>query len=93
MQEYSVYGPGTLGWSPYANFLFQRESIAQELAPQLVRIDVTDELAGRYLELAVMYEELNDKENAAATYRRVLRRVPDLNIAQERLRMLEIEID
>ncbi len=89
VEEYSVYGPGKLGWSPYGNFLFQRESIARELAPQLVRIDVTDELAQRYLELGGWYEELGDTESAVAVYRRVLTRVPDLAAAEERLQELE----
>ncbi len=89
VEEYSIYGPGTLGWSPYGNFLFQRESIARELAPQLIRIDVTDDLAQRYLELAGWYEALDDPENAKKVYRRVLTRVPDLVAAQERLQALE----
>ena len=91
VEEYSVYGPGTLGWSPYGSFLFQRESIARELAPQLVRTDVTDDLAQRYLELGSWYEALADIENAASVYQRVLSRVPDLTVAQERLQKLETE--
>ena len=89
VEEYSVYGPGTLGWSPYGNFIFQRESIARELAPQLIRIDVTDDLAQRYLELGQWYEELGDTENAVAVYRRVMAYVPDLTIDEERLEELE----
>lgn len=89
VEEYSVYGPGTLGWSPYGNFVFQRESIARELAPQLVRIDVTDDLAQRYLELGSWYETLGDTGNAANVYRRVLARVPNLAAAQERLYKLD----
>ncbi len=89
VEEYSIYGPGTLGWSPYGNFLFQRESIARELAPQLISIDLTDDLAQRYLELGGWYEVLGDMENAIKVYRRVLARVPDLATAEERLRELE----
>jgi tetratricopeptide (TPR) repeat protein len=89
VEEYSVYGPGTLGWSPYGNFVFQRESIARELAPQLIRIDVTDDLAQRYLELGSWYEELGDPENAVAVYSRVLSRVPDLAEAESRRRKLQ----
>jgi tetratricopeptide (TPR) repeat protein len=89
VEEYSVYGPGTLGWSPYGNFLFQRESIVRELAPQLIRIDVTDDLAQRYLELGDWYEALGDTESAAGVYRRLLMCVPDLAVAEERLRELE----
>ncbi|MFZ5915502.1 MAG: tetratricopeptide repeat protein [Chloroflexota bacterium] len=82
VEEYSVYGPGTLGWSPYGNFLFQRESITRELAPQLVRIDVTDDLALRYLELAEWYQEAGDVTAAMDVYRRVLAHVPDLTEAE-----------
>jgi tetratricopeptide (TPR) repeat protein len=89
IEEYSVFGPGTLGWSPYGNFIFQRESIARELAPQLIRIDVTDDLTQCYLELGRWYEELEDTENAINVYRRVLAHVPGLVAAEERLRELE----
>jgi len=89
VEEYSIHGPGTLGWSPYGNFVFQRESIARELAPQLIRIDVTDDQAPRYLELGRWYEELGDVENAIKVYRRLLAHVPGLVAAEERLRELE----
>lgn len=88
-EEYSIYGPGTLGWSPYGNFVFQRESIARELAPQLMRIDVTDDLAQRYLELGAWYKELEDVESAIKVYRYLLARAPDLVVAEKRLRELE----
>lgn len=88
-EEYSVYGPGTLGWSPYGNFAFQRESIARELAPQLVRLDVNDDLAQRYLELGRWYEALGDVESAAEVYRRLLARAPDLTVAQKRWQELK----
>jgi tetratricopeptide (TPR) repeat protein len=88
-EEYSIYGPGTLGWSPYGNFVFQRESIARELAPQLMRIDMTGDLAQRYLELGAWYKELEDVENAIKVYRYLLARDPDLIVAEKRLRELE----
>jgi tetratricopeptide (TPR) repeat protein len=89
IEEYSIFGPGTLGWSPYGNFIFQRESIARELAPQLIRIDVTDDLTQCYLDLGRWYEELEDTENAVNVYRRVLAHVPGLTAAEKRLRELE----
>jgi tetratricopeptide (TPR) repeat protein/O-antigen ligase len=88
VEEYTIYGWGTLGWSPYGHFLFQRESIAPDLLPQLVRADITDSLAERYLELGGWYEEIGDRDKAIDTYRRVLAAVPDFTAAVRRLEEL-----
>jgi len=89
VEEYTIYGWGTLGWSPYGHFLFQRESIAPDLLPQLVRADITDSLAERYLELGGWYEEIGDQDKAIGTYRRVLATVPDFTAAAQRLEELQ----
>jgi len=89
VEEYTIYGWGTLGWSPYGNFLFQRESIAPDLLPQLVRADITDRLAERYLELGGWYEEIGDQDKAIETYRRALAAVPDFMAAARRLEELQ----
>lgn len=89
VEEYTIYGWGTLGWSPYGHFLFQRESIAPDLLPQLVRADITDSLAERYLELGEWYEEIGDQDKVIETYRRVLRAVPDFTAAARRLEELQ----
>jgi len=88
VEEYTIYGWGTLGWSPYGHFLFQRESIAPDLLPQLVRADITDRLAERYLELGGWYEERGDRDKARETYRRVLAAVPDCTAAVQQLEEL-----
>ena len=54
-----------------------------------MRIDVTDDLAQRYLELGAWYEELEDVENAIKVYRYLLARAPALVVAEKRLRELE----
>jgi tetratricopeptide (TPR) repeat protein len=89
VEEYTIYGWGTLGWSPYGHFLFQRESIAPDLLPQLVRADITDSLAERYLELGGWYEEIGDRDKAKETYRRVLAAVSDFMAAARRLEELQ----
>lgn len=89
VEEYTIYGWGTLGWSPYGNFLFQRESTAPDLLPQLLRADITDHLAERYLELGGWYEEIGDQDKAMETYRRVLAAVPDFMAAAQRLEELQ----
>jgi len=89
VEEYTIYGWGTLGWSPYGHFLFQRESIAPDLLPQLVRADIMDSLAERYLELGGWYEERGDQDKAIETYRRVLTAVPDFAAAARRLEELK----
>jgi tetratricopeptide (TPR) repeat protein len=88
VEEYTIYGWGTLGWSPYGHFIFQRESIAPDLLPQLVRADITDSLAERYLELGGWYEEIGDQDKAIETYRRVLAADPDFAAAARRLEEL-----
>jgi tetratricopeptide (TPR) repeat protein len=55
----TVYGPGTWGWSPYGWFVFYRESIVPDMLPQLVRADITADLARRFRELDAWYEEAN----------------------------------
>jgi tetratricopeptide (TPR) repeat protein len=89
VEEYTIYGWGTLGWSPYGHFLFQRESIAPDLLPQLVRADITDSLAERYLELGGWYEGIGNQDKAIETYRRVLAAVPDFTAAAQRLEELQ----
>lgn len=89
VEEYTIYGWGTLGWSPYGNFLFHRESIAPDLLPQLIRADITDSLAERYLELGGWYEEVGDQDKAIETYRQVLAAVPDFTAAAQRLEELQ----
>ncbi len=89
VEEYTIYGWGTLGWSPYGHFLFQRESIVPDLLPQLVRADITDSLAERYLELGGWYEEVGDRDKAIEAYRRVLAAVPDFTAAARRLEELQ----
>ena len=88
----TIYGRGTLGWSPYGWFVFQRESIAPDMLPQLERLEITDDLAGRFIELAGCYKELGQLEQAAATYRRLLTLVPGYQLAREGLADLEDEI-
>ncbi len=83
VEKPTVYGRGTLGWSPYGWFLFQRESIAPDLLPQLARLEVTDALADRYVELGRWYEELGRAWDAASAYRRILTVIPDFTPALE----------
>ena len=57
----TVYGPGTWGWSPYGWFIFYRESIVPDMLPQLVRADITADLAHRFRELDEWYDEWHDE--------------------------------
>jgi O-antigen ligase/tetratricopeptide (TPR) repeat protein len=58
------YGWGSRGWSPYAWFVFQRESFAEDLLPQLERVDIPTSVAQRLLPLADLYEAVGDLEKA-----------------------------
>jgi len=85
----TIYGRGTFGWSPYGWFVFQRESIAPDMLPQLERLEITDDLAGRFIELAGWYEQLDQPFLAAETYRRLLALVPGYEPARAGLEALE----
>lgn len=87
----TIYGRGTFGWSPYGWFVFQRESIAPDMLPQLERLEITDDLAGRFIELAGWYEQLSQPLLAAQTYRRLLALVPGYEPARAGLEALESE--
>ena len=89
VEQPTIYGRGTIGWSPYGWFVFQRESIAPDMLPQLERLEMTDDLAERFVHLAQLYEELGQAENATGTYHRILTMVPDFEPALEGLRHFE----
>jgi tetratricopeptide (TPR) repeat protein/O-antigen ligase len=84
----TAYGPGTLGISEYGWYIFYRESIMPDLLPQLVRIDITDDVAQKYFELGQWYEEKGDTEKALDTYGELLAAVPDFAPAIERKQIL-----
>ncbi len=84
----TIYGLGTLGISEYGWYIFYRESIAPDLLPQLVRINITDDLAQKYFELGQWYEETGDTDRALSTYCELLAAVPDFAPALERKRIL-----
>ena len=87
----TVYGRGTSGWSPYGWFLFQRESIRPDLLPQLTRLEMTDPLAQRFLELAQWYRQAGEEGKAVATYERILALAPGFEAALRGLEELERE--
>jgi tetratricopeptide (TPR) repeat protein len=60
------YGWGSVGWSPYAWFVFQRRAFAEDLVPQLVRADVSVDIAQRLLVLADLYEMVGQQSEAQA---------------------------
>jgi tetratricopeptide (TPR) repeat protein len=62
----SLYGWGSRGWVPYNLFVFQRQSFAEDLLPQLERADIPLSVAQRLLVLANLYEERGETEQAAA---------------------------
>jgi tetratricopeptide (TPR) repeat protein len=84
----TAYGLGTLGISEYGWYIFYRESIMPDLLPQLVRIQVPDDLAQRYFELGQWYEETGNTNRAIDTYCELLAAVPDFAPAMERKQIL-----
>ncbi|MEX1143534.1 MAG: O-antigen ligase family protein [Anaerolineales bacterium] len=60
------YGWGSVGWSPYAWFVFQRRALPEDLVPQLERADVSVDIAQRLLVLADLYEMVGQQGEAQA---------------------------
>jgi len=58
------YGWGSYGWSPYAWFVFQRKAFPEDVLPQLVRADITLEIAQRLMPLADLYESAGELDKA-----------------------------
>lgn len=83
VEQPTIYGRGTIGWSPYGWFVFQRESIQPDMLPQLERLEMTDSTAARLVDLAHWYEEAGQPDKAVETYRRILALVPDFEPALE----------
>ena len=83
VEQPTIYGRGTIGWSPYGWFVFQRESIEPDMLPQLVRLEMTDSTALRLVDLARWYEQAGQPDKAAETYRRILAIIPDFEPALE----------
>jgi tetratricopeptide (TPR) repeat protein/O-antigen ligase len=73
----------------YTWSVFNREAILDRFLPGVVRVSVTDERAGRLLQLGAWYEELGQTEDAVRTYRSLLEAVPDMAEAEERLSALQ----
>jgi O-antigen ligase len=88
VNRYSAFGPGTWGWSPYGWQVFYRESITPDVLPQVIRLDITTDMAERFLRLGELLEERGDKGKARIVYSRLLQAWPDWPPARERLRAL-----
>ncbi len=60
----SSYGWGSYDWTPYAWFVFQRRAFPEDLLPQLVRADISPNIAERLLTLAYLYDERGEVSEA-----------------------------
>jgi tetratricopeptide (TPR) repeat protein len=57
IMQNSSYGWGSAGWSPYAWFVFQRNTFPEDLMRGYERADITISIAERLMGLAELYEE------------------------------------
>lgn len=78
--RYSSLGPGTAGQNQYAAFVFQRRAFAEDVAPQLLRLDFTAELARRLWPLVQLYEQTGQPELAAETLTQLVAADPRLGV-------------
>jgi tetratricopeptide (TPR) repeat protein len=83
----SVYGPGTFGDRSYGPYLFRREAMALDLAPQLTPLPLPDVWAVRMVRLGDWYAASGDKARSIEIYQEVLRDVPDNVGALNRLKV------
>lgn len=88
VNRYSAFGPGTWGWSPYGWQMFYRESLVPDVLPQVIRLDITPEMAQRFLRLGKILEKRGETGKARAVYSRLLQSWPNCSQAKERLQGL-----
>jgi tetratricopeptide (TPR) repeat protein/O-antigen ligase len=72
----------------YTNWTFNREAIQDRYLPGVVWVAITDEEAERWLQLGAWYEQLGRSDDAIDVYQHLLKEVPDMAAAEERLGML-----
>jgi|GEM_PF-759687 len=78
--RYSSLGPGTAGQNQYAAFVFQRRAFAEDMAPQLLRLDFTAELARRLWPLVQLYEQTGQLDLAAEVSAHLVAADPSLGV-------------
>lgn len=72
----SSYGWGSYGWTPYAWFVFQRRAFPEDLLPQLVRADISPQIAQRLLTLANLYDERGEIAEAESVRTQLVAYLP-----------------
>lgn len=85
MRFHGWYGPGMNANFVYAQIGFRRPAMAKEFTPQVQMIVLNDEWGERFVRLGTWYDTLNNPERAREIYREVLRFIPDLTNARQRL--------
>ena len=63
--ETTSFGWGAKGWVPYGSFVFQRRTLRLDLLPQLRRLEMTPDVAVRFLPLVELSEQTGLSGQAA----------------------------
>jgi hypothetical protein len=85
VSDYGSLGWGSAGWTPHAYFVYQRRALPVDELPQLVRADLSPEMARRLLPLGELRLANGQPQDAADLYRALLRIEPTLDEARARL--------
>ncbi len=75
-------GPGREAGADYGWYVFGRESLLREMAPQAILIPMTDQVAGWLLEVADWQRQIGEHDRATALCAEVLAAVPDNLLAE-----------
>jgi len=82
------FGIGQMDSSQYGWYVFNRESIAQDLLPGIDYIVYTDSVVQSMLDLAQDYLQLGDTNSAIRIYNKIIQVAPDIAIVQAQLAKL-----
>lgn len=76
--DYGSLGWWTAGWTPHANFAFQRRALPVDVLPQVIRADFSHTLGLRLLPLGELYAAKGEAAHAQQVYATLLQHDPAL---------------
>jgi tetratricopeptide (TPR) repeat protein len=87
VNQYTIIGPGTYGYSDRAWTIYHRLALPADLVPQFARADITPELDSRFAGLAQWYWDAGSRDTACLILHRVYREAPESESGKLRARL------